>query len=79
MTPIPVHFSITFEHAGERYEFHHLIGKLRPALETIIQSWCNTTDAPEKTRLSFCRALLLGEVEGCKVVDLVFQPAKPSK
>lgn len=79
MTPFPVRFSITFEHGGERYEFYHLMGKLRPELDKIYQMWSTTTDAPEINRLTFCRALLLGEVEGCKVVDLQFQKGEISR
>lgn len=72
MKGMAVYIKIDFEFEGQKYEFGRIIGRLPIVVQQIYDVYAETASVPNK-RLGFARALLLGEIEGCKVVDVHFE------
>lgn len=67
-----VYCIIDFEFEGQKHEFGQIIGRLPIVVQKLYDVYAENASEPNK-RLGFARALLLGEIEGCKVVDVHFE------
>lgn len=72
MKGMAVYIKVDFEFEGETYQFGQMIGRLPTTIQKLYDRYAENASVPYK-RLGFARALLLGEIEGCKVVDVHFE------
>jgi len=67
---------LVFEYQNDRFQFH-LMGRMHDKALNLVNDFRTANPDLENYRLEFAKVLLLGKIEGCKVVELEVE--KPSQ